>query len=208
MKRLHLRPPKCAAVTRDEATSRMEMTSRLSRSSRNERKRNSVDTTSFSLRTLVHCAHYGCRMTPGNHHGRTARVRYYECTSATKRGGTACPVRRVNAHSVHAAVLKEIQRAAQPTRMAELIREAVKKLPETQKTNDMLQALNRRIREVDKKMGNCLAAIEASGRAAVSLVKRLETLEAERVSMQTERQQVEYQIAESRLARPNVERSM
>lgn len=73
-------------------------------------KQDPVDSSSFYLRGLVFCSHCGKKMSPANHHGRTARVRYYECIGCVQKGVRQCPVRRINADSLHEAVVREIQR--------------------------------------------------------------------------------------------------
>jgi hypothetical protein len=59
-------------------------------------------------------------MTPGNHHGLTRSVRYYECIKGCKGGpAVGCPTKRVNAETLTNVVLEEIARAAaHPTRLS------------------------------------------------------------------------------------------
>ena len=166
-------------------------------------KKDPVDKSSFYLRSLIHCGSCGGKMTPANHHGRIARVRYYECICDGKRT-KACPVKRVNANSVHEALLAEIRRAAQhPTRMNEIIREAVKIIPSADKSADLMTGVNRRLRETEKKIKNMTSAIEAGGGTIRSLLNRLEELEAERTKLAGEQGQLERKITESRIARPD-----
>ncbi len=142
-------------------------------------------------------------MTPANHHGRVARVRYYECLCGGKRA-VACPVKRVNASSVHDAVLAEIRRAAEhPTRMNEIIREAVKLMPTADRSQDLLVSVARRLREAEKKIKNITSAIEAGGGAVRSLLTRLEELEEEHIKLAAEQGQLERKMTESRLQRPD-----
>jgi site-specific DNA recombinase len=168
-------------------------------------KKDTVDKTAFFLRGLVWCEHCGNRMTPGNHHGRASTVRYYECIAHGKRT-TKCPIQRVNAHSLHAAVADQIRRAAEhPTRMTELIREAAKQMPEQEKVSDQLVAVTRRLRDVEKKTKGILAAVEAGGAGIKSLLERLTELQIQTSALQTEKYQLEARNAESRLNRPNAE---
>ncbi len=169
-------------------------------------KRDPLDTASYYLRGIVYCPACGCRMTPGNHHGRTAAVRYYECTGAHKKSTVGCPVRRVNAHSLHNVVYAEICRAAEhPTRMTQLVRDAVKALPAPEKLDDQLVAVSRRLRDVEKRTKNCLTVIETGGAAARAVLARLDELEQEKIGLQEERNKIAGQIADTRINRPDVE---
>lgn len=165
-------------------------------------KADPVDKSSFYLRGILFCAHCGTRLTPANHHGRTARVRYYECIACGKRT-QACPVKRVNADSIHAAVLEHVRRvAAHPTRCAEVIRDAVKAMPTHEKMDAEQAAISRRIREVEKRTKHVMAAIEGGGAGVRSLIARLQELEAERAGAVQQRQQLEARIAETKIKRP------
>ena len=166
-------------------------------------KADPVDKSSFYLRSILHCAHCGTRLTPANHHGRTARVRYYECIAAGKRT-QACPVKRVNADSIHAAVLEHVRRvAAHPTRCAEVIRDAIKAMPTPEKMDTEQVAINRRVREVEKRIKNVMTAIEAGTAGVRSLINRLQELETERAEAVQQKQQLEAQIAETKIQRPD-----
>lgn len=169
-------------------------------------KRAPKDTTSYFLRGLVFCPHCGCRMTPGDHHGRLASVRYYECTHATKRKTTGCPVRRVNADVLHQAVLDEIGRAVEhPTRMNDLIREAVRLMPQPENLKAQLDAIKRRLRDTEKRTSNVLALVEAGGPGGRLLLGRLDALEQEQNGLAEERRRLEREIEETRIQRPNPE---
>ena len=162
-----------------------------------------VDTSSFYLRGIVHCTHCGTRLTPANHHGRASTVRYYECTANTKHKAS-CPVKRINAHSLHNAVLEQIQRAAEhPTRMTEIIREAVKTVPTGDTMGDELSAINRRLKDVEKRTKGVMNAIEAGGSGLKVLLTRLEELQTQQQALQTEHYQITARMAESKLSRPD-----
>ena len=166
-------------------------------------KADPVDKSSFYLRGVIYCAHCGTRLSPANHHGRVARVRYYECTSCGRRT-QACPVKRVNADSVHGAVLEHIRRVAEhPTRCNEVIRDAVKAMPTPEKMDAEQSALSRRLRDVEKRLKNVMATIEAGGAGVRSLVSRLQELETERTGIVEQRRQLEARIAETRIQRPD-----
>lgn len=117
-----------------------------------------------------------------------------------------CPVQRVTGGSLHAFVHHEIQRAAaHPSRMAELLREAVKRLPKSSALQEQVSALDRKLRDVQKRSTNCMDAVERGGAGVKPLLKRLDDLEAERLALIEHQQQIELQLIESRLKRPDVE---
>lgn len=173
---------------------------------RNRQPRASAkEAASFYLRGIIHCSHCGVRLSPANHHGRTATVRYYECVANIKHKAK-CPVKRVNADAVHAAIIDQIRRGAfHDSRMAHLLREATKKLPQRSGLEEELASIDRRIRENARKTNNCLEAIERGGAGLKALLKRIEDLDGERLSLVQQRQQVEVQLAESKLNRPTAE---
>lgn len=176
-----------------------------SRAGSRRAKQGRKDTSPYYLRGMVYCACCGCRMTPADHHGRTAPVRYYNCINAHKNGVKGCSSPRVNAYALHEAVLREIHRAGQyPSRTAEILREAAKKVPSVKGQKERLALLNRALRETEKKIERITAAIETTaGGAVVPLVRRLETLEAERFSRQQEKLELEKEIAADSLRRPD-----
>jgi len=140
------------AIINDELWDRV----RLADQNRSRRpKQNLKDTHAYYLRGVVYCPHCNCKMTPAAHPGRTATVSYYECIRAFKKQSEGCPVRRVNAAALHNSIYGEISRAAEhPTRMGELIREAAKRLPQQENLPTDLAAVNKRLREIDKQIGN------------------------------------------------------
>lgn len=159
----------------------------------------------FYLRGIIYCEHCGVRLSPANHHGRVSTVRYYECINNIKHKAK-CPVRRVNAGAVHDAIIDHIRRGAfHKSRMAEVIREACKKIPQPSSLNEELAALDRKLRDTRRRMNNCLEAIERGGVGLKALLIRMEDLDAEQIVLGEQRQRVELQLAESRLNRPTVE---
>jgi hypothetical protein len=142
-------------------------------------------------------------MTPAAHHGRTSRVRYYECMSSMKKMTTGCTTRRVNAEALHTSVLGEITRCAQhPTRISGYVAEAAKMLPTSSESKPQLTAINKRLSDVEKKITQIMAAIEGGG-AMRSLVERLTTLETERVQIEAEQSRLRTMIAEQSSQRPD-----
>lgn len=154
-------------------------------------KQSMKDTAAYYLRGLVYCTHCGCRMTPAGHHGMTGKQRYYECLSAMKKITTDCPTRRVNAQALHTAVLTEITRCAKhPTRIQGYINAAMKLLPENTDLKAQAKAIERRLKEIEQRIGRVQAAIEEGG-SIRSLVERLNGLEQERLSVEGERARLE-----------------
>lgn len=163
------------------------------------------DKTFYYLRGRVFCQECGCRMTPADHHGMTGAVRYYECTAAHKKQ-TPCTIRRVNAFTLHETLLSEIRRAVEhPTRLTELIRAAVKKLPAPENLKSESASVARRLVEVDKKIANITAAIETGGSRFASLLTRLEDLEKQQKTIQAEKAELAQRIHASEIRRPSVE---
>lgn len=159
----------------------------------------------YHLRGLVFCPHCDGRMTPVYGTGRLGRVPYYECLKAMKKL-TTCPVRRVNAATLHDSLLREIERTAtHPSRMAILIREAAKVLPEPENLSSEYKQMERKLVDIDRRIARCQEAIETSTSALVPLVQRLETLYQERNLTEAKRQEIERKGAERRKQRPDVE---
>jgi hypothetical protein len=85
-------------------------------------KFDAVTPDSYYLRGQAFCGHGSVRLSPASRHGNSGRINSYECTRNTK-GKSACPVKRVNATSLHEAAREHIQRGVEhPWHMAELIR--------------------------------------------------------------------------------------
>lgn len=181
----------------------LEVQSLIASRPRQARRNREKETVPFYLRGCVYCAACGNRLTPASHHGARSFVKYYECQSSTRRI-KPCPVKRVNADSLHKSVLEEIRRGAEhPTRLNELIREAVKELPVPQKMEAEHAALAKRAREADKKIKNLMGVMEAGGAGVRSLIARLQELEAERAALTDEQRRLEGRQRETRLARPD-----
>lgn len=171
---------------------------------RQARRNREKETVPFYLRGQVYCAACGNRLTPAGHHGAHSLVKYYECQSSTRRI-KPCPVKRVNADSLHKAVLEQIRRGAEhSTRMTELIREAVKKLPEPQKLEAEKTALTKRLKEKEKNIKNLMDVIEAGGAGVRSFVSRVQALEGEQDALTEELRRLKAKEIETCLARPDV----
>lgn len=171
------------------------------------RKKNPKDTYPYYLRGVVHCPHCSCKMTPAAHPGHTATVSYYECIRSFKKQSEGCPVRRVNAATLHDAIYGEISRAAEhPTRMTELIREAAKRLPQQEGLPADLAAVNKRLGEVDKQLGNLTQAVALGGGQLRPLLQKMEPLEASRLPLELKQREFEQAVGVTRRKQPDAER--
>jgi hypothetical protein len=149
-------------------------------------------------------------MTPADHHGRAAAVRYYECTSTHKGKSHGCPVVRVNAHALHEAVLGEIRRAAEhPTRTEEMIREAVKALPERDRDWETdLKAVARRLRDAERQVARLTDVIASSNSKTpmAPLLRRLDELEGQRRDLEQEHERLTREAEAAKVRRPDAGR--
>ncbi len=169
-------------------------------------KENPVDDFPYYLRGLVWCHQCGGRMTPAGHRGRTGKVCYYECLRALKKQSANCPTRRVNAMTLHNAILYEIDRAANhPTRLHTLIRNTVKMLPEPEDLSGEFKMMERRLVEINRRIARCREAIELASGTVRSLVERIEALEVERVQIEAKHRAIEQQGANKKKRRPDVD---
>ena len=168
-------------------------------------KQQPVDEFTYLLRGLVWCQQCGCRMIPVWHSGRASVVRYYECVNALKHKAP-CPIKRVNAVTLHEAVLSEIERAAQhPTRMTQLIRDAVKHLPEAPDLAADMEAVSRRLRDIEQRMARIQEAIETGKGTLRPLLDRLEALEGERLPVEAKYRELQEESAAQKKTRVRTE---
>lgn len=170
-------------------------------------KQNPKDTYRYYLRGTIHCPHCGCGMTPAAHPGRTASVPYYECIKSFKKQTVGCPVRRVNARTVQDSIFGEIERAAKhPTRMDELIREAVKRLPPQESLPADLSAVTKRLAALDKQIDNITDAVSLGKGQPRSLIQKIEALETERLPVEMKKAELEKAVEATRRKRPDASR--
>lgn len=155
----------------------------------------------YYLRGKVRCPYCGCSYTHYEVPRPGYRVRYYACLSNMKRI-TRCPVGRVNADKLHAAVLREVTEAAtHATRMHRVIAES----GGWERPDEALLAtraqLAKRAQFLGMQIGNITRAIGA-GRAVGPLLSALEKLEAEQAEVQMQRDKLEARIAAATVKRP------
>ena len=170
-------------------------------------KENRADTTAYFLRGLVRCACCGSMMSPADHHGRSSAVRYYECTSVLHNNGTSpCPIKRVNAFTLHELVVAEIARAGQDkTRLQYLIEDAAQALPRLDLVKQEAETLRIRENEHSTKLVRLTEALER-GAAMDTLLTRMATLEAELKTIRHERQQAELRLVTAQGQKPDTKR--
>ena len=170
---------------------------------------NRVEKLPYYLRGVVFCPYCGNRMTPTGAHGRSGKLGYYVCVKggSLSKSDQPCPVRRVNAARLHDAVLGEIARVAEhPTRLALLLREAVKALPSPTGLKDELARDLRNRREADRKIARLVAAIVAGGGAgAASITAQIAAQEAVKAEVEKRIADIESRIAASTAQRPDEE---
>jgi hypothetical protein len=139
------------------------------------------------------------------HSGRVSEVRYYECSKQFEK--ERCPIKRVNADSLHREVIQQIRRAAEhPTRMAELIREACKAVPVQESLRGELSAISKAIKDAEKRIRTLVAAIETGGSGLPSLLERLEELQSKRDALLLDKEKTERKIAAGKLKSPDADK--
>lgn len=155
------------------------------------------DTNHYYLRGRVQCGACGRVMVPKSCKGKTTIVGYYECTTSIKHEGR-CPVKRINADTLHRVVLAEIDRAGQhPSRLEAFIRDTLKTLrpsadakqelrkirPEEERLKKVLSRYERAIAEAGT-VRTIMAAIRRTEKELSDLLAKKE--EVERIALQDE----------------------
>jgi site-specific DNA recombinase len=137
------------------------------------------------LRGRVFCPHCGCGMTPYWVKGMTALSYYYQCNHDSKRLTDQCPIKRVNADSLHDVILEQINQAGQnPEVIESLMADAIALLPDSTEAEEEAQALAAQLGEVRRRITRLQEAIETGDGPMRSLVERLEELECQRVTLE------------------------
>ena len=170
---------------------------------------NRVEKLPYYLRGIVFCPHCGSRMTPTGAHGSSGKLGYYVCVNGGNRSKSdqPCPVRRVNAVSLHTAVLGEIARITEhPTRLALLLREAVKALPSATGLQDELKRELRNRREAEKKIAKAVSAVlNGNGVGVQSYTKAIGEQEAVKAEVEKRIADIEGRVKASTAQRPDEE---
>lgn len=169
--------------------------------------RDSLHAASYYLRGRVFCATCGAVMTPKHATGKGGRiVHYYECLRAS-RSGSECPVRRVVAHRLHNSLFNEIGlMAAHPWRIRRHIEAAMERYPRPEKVDAELAAVQRGIRDAEKKSAKLIEAVAVSGTSVIgALSRRIAELEESRIAMTKEESRLLAEAARIRAWRPNAE---
>ena len=166
-----------------------------------ERTSASTDYT-YYLHRLVHCAHCGCPFT--NVPAKGGKAHYYECYKYNKRLSD-CPVQRINADSLHAAVLRELNRAVDHhTVMHRIISNSGNWGRAPQPLKYQRKHLLAKKNEVTKKIKGATEAI-IGGMWYQSIQDELERLEGEKAEVVAALAQVEADIAVGTTRRPTVD---
>lgn len=160
-----------------------------------------IDTVAYYFRGRVFCA-CGRLMTPAGHYGATSKIGYYQ---RQNKSACACPVGRINAASLHEAVIDELLRLLQhPTRFDIAWRDAAREFPQQDDLSAEKKRLQRNLRETGRKIERLVEALKAGvGIRSISAeIKGLEELE--------ERQSQEFETVCARIAagkpkRPDIE---
>lgn len=130
---------------------------------------------------------------------------YHECVDCTK-GNRSCRVKRVNARSLHELVYQEIRRAVEhPTRMTEIIREAVKTIEPSKGFDEEIRLTKRRVAANTKETNNIVSAIAVTGKSARPLLDKLKALEDEKSRLEAKLTNIERAALGSKIERPSVE---
>ncbi len=157
------------------------------------------DSYTYYLRGLVVCPHCGCSYTNGAAKG--GKVRYYQCLHDSK-SMRKCPVGRVNAEALHNSVLKEISRASRHwTVMHKIIAESGgwQGIDETKKA--LRGQLSRKKQFAGVGIARIVSAVE-KGHESEALLSRLAALEKEDAELGCQIDQLDVEIAMSKVARP------
>lgn len=164
--------------------------------------RGRLDTALYYLRGRIWCTHCGCRMTPASATGGKGAVRYYQCIRGTA-GGAACPVKRVNAATLHEAVVEQIAAcAAHPSRLERSLTQARALLEKAAPAGE-IPAARRALRQTQREIERILAAIKRGGVSA-ALSRELAALERRETEIEERLKEMEARQQKLRLPRPDV----
>jgi hypothetical protein len=154
----------------------------------------------YYLRGRIRCPFCQCVFTQYSV-PRTKRVHYYACVLDIKRK-TNCPVKRLNADSLHFSVLSLIERAARHhTIMHQLIARSEGWSAATQEQKDLRGVLAKQRAGIQTSIGNIVSAV-ADGRGRDALMARLDKLERQDREVAAALATVEKQIEAATVERP------
>lgn len=161
-----------------------------------------VDTVPYYFRGRVFCA-CGYLLTPAGHHGAASKVGYYQ--RQNKKAGCTCVVTRINAASLHEAVIEELLRLLDhPTRFDLAWRQAVTCFPKQDDMSAEVDRLRRNLRETGKKLARLVEALKA-GVGMRTIAGEIRDLEALEERQTKELEEVRSAIAAGRPKRPDME---
>ena len=153
----------------------------------------------YYLRGLVTCPHCKCVFT--NSVAKGGAVRYYECLYHAKRK-TNCPVQRINADALHAAVLREMRRAVgHHTVMHRLIAGSGGWQDASDAQKSLRGQLSKQKQALEMRVANYIKAI-GDGRDSQALFAALDKVEAEKEAICQQLTQTDKEIEVSTVKRP------
>lgn len=164
------------------------------------------DDYSYYLRGRIVCPYCGCPYTPSHATSSNGkRVHYYACLADQKRQ-RVCPVRRLNADSLHEAVLREIEHAAtHPTVMHRIIKNSGGWQDASKDLLSFRGQLGKKKQLVEVHLGNINRAIAEGGSHLRSLLSSLQKKEQELSDICQEIADVEKEIRLTTVRRPTAE---
>ena len=138
------------------------------------------------LTGLLRCG-CGHRMTAVT--GKSGRYHYYKCACRQSRGNHACSSRNLPMDKLDDLIVQQFaERICAPGRLHALIAELRKRNKEgKQKELEKINELDRQLKKVEQAQGRLFAAIENGVPLDEALMKRLQTLKAEREALLIER---------------------
>ena len=157
----------------------------------------------YYLAGRLNCPHCGCPYTQASFNGRSGRVHYYVCRNANRHG--TCPVGRINADRLHAAILSTIERAANHwTVMRRMISDSETWSGPSEQQTAVRGQLAKRKQYLEMQMGNLTRAI-GEGRALDALLAALEKAEKDLATVEDELATASREIAAATFIRPTTQ---
>ncbi len=147
------------------------------------------------------------RMTPATANGAAGPVPYYTCVNGIKHGMEVCPIKRVNADTLHEVVLAEIERCTtHPSRIQLLCRAAAQLLPAPEDLREQRRRLRTKVNQKEREMESIAVAIGSAPVAALkALTNRLGELGEQKERLARELHETESGLETAIRQRPNAE---
>ena len=137
----------------------------------------------YLLTGKLFCGHCGAPMTGESAKSKTGRIyKYYSCTGSKTQGNTGCKKKRAPKDWIETEVLRIINDEILTDEFIDELAGRVVEFQKQARENTTLQILRGNLSEVNKKIGNIIAAIE-SGIVSNSVQARLDELEARKAEL-------------------------